>query len=362
MRVHSECLTGDVFHSLRCDCGEQLELGARGGSAPRSAACCSTWRRRAAGSACSTSCRAYELQESGLDTVEANLELGFPADAREYGIGTQILADLGLTTIRILTNNPRRSPGIEGYGLTVVEQVPIEVRAERGEPRATSTRSATSSGTGCTTRTCASTRSSSTGPRRDRGWRRARSTRSTTQAAPEADERRDHAPGELQRPRRRDRCSRASCAAGGVRSRIVGGALQRRHHGPAARVGARRARPRRRPARARDGHAGAGRVRAAARGDGAREDAPHACVVALGCVIRGETPHFDYVAGEAASGLQLAALETGVPVAFGVLTLRVRSSRPRRASTRAPRRCGRALEMVDAFAQLRAAATSAAAG
>jgi 3,4-dihydroxy 2-butanone 4-phosphate synthase / GTP cyclohydrolase II len=71
--------------------------------------------------------KAYELQENGMDTVEANLELGFPADAREYGIGSQILADLGLTTIRILTNNPRKISGIEGFGLTVVEQLPIEV-------------------------------------------------------------------------------------------------------------------------------------------------------------------------------------------------------------------------------------------
>ena len=102
--------------------------------------------------------QAYELQEQGLDTVEANLELGFPADAREYGIGNQILADLGLTTIRILTNNPKKMTGLEGFGLTVVEQVPIEVAAERREPRATSRRSATSSATGSTTRISASSR------------------------------------------------------------------------------------------------------------------------------------------------------------------------------------------------------------
>ena len=127
VRVHSECLTGDVFHSLRCDCGEQLEQALAPDRRRGAAASCSTWRRRAAASACSTSCKAYELQEQGLDTVEANLELGFPADAREYGIGNQILADLGLTTIRILTNNPKKLTGIEGFGLTVVEQVPIEV-------------------------------------------------------------------------------------------------------------------------------------------------------------------------------------------------------------------------------------------
>ena len=97
--------------------------------------------------------RAYELQEQGLDTVEANLELGFPADARDYGIGNQILADLGLTTIRILTNNPKKLTGIDGFGLTVVEQVPIEVAAERREPALPGRPSGISSGTGCTTRT-----------------------------------------------------------------------------------------------------------------------------------------------------------------------------------------------------------------
>ena len=105
--------------------------------------------------------RAYELQENGLDTVEANLELGFPADAREWGIGYQILADLGLTTIRILTNNPRKLTGLDGYGLTVVEQVPIEVEPQAENAAATSPRSARSSGTrsrSSTTRASASSR------------------------------------------------------------------------------------------------------------------------------------------------------------------------------------------------------------
>jgi 3,4-dihydroxy 2-butanone 4-phosphate synthase/GTP cyclohydrolase II len=125
VRVHSECLTGDVFHSLRCDCGEQLETALeRVGSEERGVLLYMAQEGRGIGLLAKL--KAYELQENGLDTVEANLELGFPADAREWGIGNQILADLGLSTIRILTNNPRKISGLEGYGLTVVEQVPIE--------------------------------------------------------------------------------------------------------------------------------------------------------------------------------------------------------------------------------------------
>ena len=127
VRVHSECLTGDVFHSLRCDCGEQLEQAlAQIESAGRGVLLYMAQEGRGIGLL--NKLRAYELQETGLDTVEANLELGFPADARDYGIGNQILAELGLTTIRILTNNPKKLVGLDGFGLTVIEQVPIEVR------------------------------------------------------------------------------------------------------------------------------------------------------------------------------------------------------------------------------------------
>jgi 3,4-dihydroxy 2-butanone 4-phosphate synthase/GTP cyclohydrolase II len=126
VRVHSECLTGDVFHSLRCDCGEQLEQAlARIGSEERGVLLYMAQEGRGIGLL--NKLKAYELQENGLDTVEANLELGFPPDMREYGIGNQILADLGLSSIRILTNNPKKITGIEGFGLTVVEQVPIEI-------------------------------------------------------------------------------------------------------------------------------------------------------------------------------------------------------------------------------------------
>jgi 3,4-dihydroxy 2-butanone 4-phosphate synthase/GTP cyclohydrolase II len=126
VRVHSECLTGDVFHSLRCDCGEQLEHAlSRIGAEERGVLLYMTQEGRGIGLL--NKLKAYELQENGLDTVEANLELGFPPDLREYGIGSQILADLGLSTIRILTNNPRKITGIEAFGLKVVEQVPIEV-------------------------------------------------------------------------------------------------------------------------------------------------------------------------------------------------------------------------------------------
>jgi 3,4-dihydroxy 2-butanone 4-phosphate synthase/GTP cyclohydrolase II len=125
VRVHSECLTGDVFHSLRCDCGEQLEQALqRIASEERGVLLYMAQEGRGIGLL--NKLRSYELQENGFDTVDANLELGFAPDMRDYGIGNQILAELGLTTIRILTNNPKKIVGIEGFGITVVEQVPIE--------------------------------------------------------------------------------------------------------------------------------------------------------------------------------------------------------------------------------------------
>jgi 3,4-dihydroxy 2-butanone 4-phosphate synthase/GTP cyclohydrolase II len=125
VRVHSECLTGDVFHSLRCDCGQQLEdallrIEEEGQGVLLYLA------QEGRGIGLLNKLRAYRLQEQGLDTVDANIELGLPADLRDYGIGAQILVELGLSSIRLLTNNPKKIVGLEGYGLRVTDQLPIQ--------------------------------------------------------------------------------------------------------------------------------------------------------------------------------------------------------------------------------------------
>lgn len=134
VRVHSECLTGDALGSLRCDCGDQLALALKKIEAEGEGVVL-YMRQEGRGIGLANKMRAYELQDKGADTVEANVELGFAPDLRDYGLGAQILADLGLTSIRLMTNNPAKRAGLEGYGLEIVERVPLQVRANKFDKR-----------------------------------------------------------------------------------------------------------------------------------------------------------------------------------------------------------------------------------
>ena len=129
VRVHSQCLTSDVFGSKRCDCGEQLRRAMEMVDEEGKGVIL-YMRQEGRGIGLINKLKAYELQDKGLDTVEANIQLGFKPDLRDYGIGAQILVDIGVRKMRLMTNNPRKIVGLEGYGLKVVERVPIEVKPQ----------------------------------------------------------------------------------------------------------------------------------------------------------------------------------------------------------------------------------------
>ena len=295
VRVHSECLTGDVFHSMRCDCGEQL-ASALAMIEEEGQGVLLYLSQEGRGIGLLNKLRAYKLQEEGADTVEANLKLGLPADLRDYGIGAQILGDLGLTSIRILTNNPKKIVGLEGYGLSVSEQVPIE-----SDPNT-----------------------------HNEAYLRAKRDKmghSLHHQGLALDEEMIHDESERDaRPRmaeagafleefgEEEREALSPLRFGVFVGRFYEDLAQRLLRGagegfalagvPRLRLPRSRSRvptscpspPRSSPRRGYDG------------------------VACLGVVIRGETDHYDFVCAEAARGIQDVQLETGVPCAFGVIT------------------------------------------
>ena len=301
VRVHSECLTGDVFHSMRCDCGEQL-AAALSMIEQEGQGVLLYLSQEGRGIGLLNKLRAYKLQEEGADTVEANLKLGLPADLRDYGIGAQILGDLGLTSIRILTNNPKKIVGLEGYGLSVTEQVPIEsdpnthneayLRVKRDKMG----HSLHHQGLALDEEMIHDEEERDAGRRRARRMAEAGAFLETF-----GDEER-----EALSPLRFAVC------VGRFYEDLANRLLEGADEGfEIAGVTA--------PNVTHVSVPGAYELPMAAKTpDRGRRRSPG--VACLGVVIRGETDHYDFVCAEAARGIQDVQLETGVPCAFGVIT------------------------------------------
>ena len=281
VRMHSECLTGDVFGSRRCDCGDQLHAALELIAERGRGVLVYLRGHEGRGIGLLHKLRAYTLQDGGHDTVDANLELGLPADARDYGTGAQILHELGVTSVELITNNPDKRTALEGYGIEVRERIALPVAANDDN------------------RTLPDDQARPDGP-----------------PARDSRHRRNH-----RRSSRYERCRTA--AAGGPR--------RQRPEGRRRRVAVARDRDGRPDRRCR---AGPGRLQGRVVRAWSVRRAASSCrwsrwgsrrrgydaVVALGVVVRGGTPHFDYVCDAVTAGLTRVALDTGVPVGFGVLT------------------------------------------
>ncbi len=281
VRVHSECLTGDVFHSQRCDCGQQLEDALRR-IEEEGQGVLLYLAQEGRGIGLLNKLRAYKLQEDGLDTVDANLELGLPADLRDYGIGAQILVDLGLSSIRLLTNNPKKIVGLEGYGLTVTDQIPIQHPPTEHNARLPAYQARADGPP-----------ASPPGPRARRG----------------DDPERAH-----RRPRERGGQPATGSARVAEASAVWAIAAARFYEDLAEKLveGARRVFEEAGGSVEVHDVPGAFELPLAAKY--CAESGRYAGVACVGAVIRGETDHYDYVCDQAARGIARVSLDTGVPV------------------------------------------------